>query len=77
MQETEPAPRGEISVKSALLAAQAHEAALTELYGRLRASGHAYAASTAYAASEAVHDLVQELSAAAGPRPVGSEEKTT
>ncbi|MEU9436617.1 hypothetical protein [Streptomyces sp. NPDC048252] len=67
LRETAPAPRGEISVESALLAALTHEAALRDLYCRLRASGHAYAANSAHAAAEAAVALVQDL------REVGSE----
>jgi hypothetical protein len=58
---SDDAPRGQITVDAAARIAQECEEKLTELYGRLRASGHAYAASSAYEASEAAHNLVQEL----------------
>lgn len=74
MLEVSPSPRGEISVESALLAAQAHEAALRDLYARLRASGHAYAANSAHAAAEAALSLVDDLR---GVGPVRPDEEPT
>ena len=71
IREIRPAPRGEIGVDSALLAAQAHEAALRDLYSRLRASGHAYAANSAHAAAEAVLALVEDLREAYPARAAG------
>lgn len=69
MREVTPKPRGEISLESALLAAQAHEASLRDLYSRLRTSGHAYASNSAYAAAEAALALIDDLRGAGPVRP--------
>lgn len=50
-----------ITLEEALRQAEAQAVALTELYGRLRAEGHAYASADAYRALEAVGDLVKQL----------------
>lgn len=52
---------GGITLETALKQAEAHEAALTELYGRLRAEGHAYASAEAHIAKEGAHSLVKQL----------------
>jgi hypothetical protein len=73
MTKAEPEPRGEISAESALRSAEAHEAALAELFLRLHASGHPQS-DAARVAVEAARVLVKELRGATPVRLVSSEE---
>ena len=77
MAKAEPEPRGEISTESALRMAEAHLAALGELFLRLRTSGPPNAADSAQAAVESARVLVKDLRDVAPVRPAGSEEATT
>lgn len=64
-----------IDLAEAQRLAEGHASALTELYGRLRQAGHAYASNSAFTASEAADELAKQLRDDRAKLPVRPDEE--